>query len=279
LPTRSPSRYFTQPSESSPFGSLSPTTKTIIEYAAIGLTLASLFVYTVLFSIECGAPLFLWKPHLFSGNRAPRKNAIQYIAPLWEATNVFLVFAIVSFIAFFPGAVPIWGAALIVPFFIFLAVMGLRTLGMLYFAYHGGTSPRGALLLFLINLAAPAVLVGGTVPFFLTGSAVPSWETAWYGALAVVTTLLISLSFFDYLARRNSAALFRFIFILLVVGIVFFGTAAGAMPYLIYPSLTLSAAFTDPLSAKILFIVFLVGAAIVIPCLLWLYRLFLGEKL
>lgn len=175
----------------------------MIEYLAAILPLGSLFIYAVLLSIECGAAIFVSVPELLGSKELVR----AYINPVWETTNVFLIFAFVSIIAFFPGALPAWGRALIVPFFAFLAFMGLRAIGMLYFFYKGGKNRAMKLLFLVAALGAPAVLAGGILPYLLTGN-MPygpmEWLLAADGAvLAIFFLLVVSSSFFAYLADRK----------------------------------------------------------------------------
>ena len=174
-----------------------------MEYLAALLVIVSLLIYGILFSIECGATIFVAFPELLGGNDLVHK----YINPAWETTNVLLVTALVSLIAFFPKALPVWGVALIVPFLIFLLVMGVRVIGMLYVFYSSGTNRAMRLLLLVAGLAAPAILAGGLFPFFISG-AMPYHSTEWtlalvFGLLALVSTMLISSSFFHYLNRRS----------------------------------------------------------------------------
>jgi cytochrome d ubiquinol oxidase subunit II len=175
-----------------------------MEYLAALLVIASLLIYAILLSIECGATIFVAFPKLLGGN----DFVYQYIGPAWETTNVFLVTALVSLIAFFPKALPMWGVALIIPFLIFLLVMGVRVIGMLYVFYSDGKNRAMKILLFVAGLAAPTVLAGGLFPFFISG-AMPSHSTEWalalvFGSLALVSTLLISSSFFHYLSRGST---------------------------------------------------------------------------
>ncbi len=182
----------------------------MIEYPAIILPVVSLFIYALLFMVECGAPIFLAAPELLSRSTEGRGLVSGYIAPVWEATNVFLVFSFVSLMAFFPGAFAVWGHALAVPFFIFLAVMAVRVVGMLYVFYHGGRNRFMEILLVWAALASPVAFAAGIIPFFLVGSmpyGVMDWLLAFgLGGFALAATLFISFLFFEYLAARRGLA-------------------------------------------------------------------------
>lgn len=175
----------------------------MIEYISFALPLISLFLYAVLFCIECGASIFVWTPHFFSNDAVVR----SHINPIRETTNVFLIFTLISVIAFFPGAFLSWSYALIIPFFIFLLLMSLRAIGLFYIFYRGLKSTVMKIMFSLSSLLAPAVLFGGTVPFFLKGT-----DPLAYAALpltiaiaisAIASTMFLSSVFFDWLRVRK----------------------------------------------------------------------------
>ncbi len=173
---------------------------------AATVAIVSLFIYAVLFSIECGATLFIFAPTLAGMDD---DNLIRkYINPAWETTNVFLIFALMWLIAFFPGAAPIWGRALIIPFLIFLIMMGIRSLGMLYVFYKEGDRRMMKFMLLVASLAAPMSLAGGALPFFILGDTPYDMSklllTLCFAGMAFFTTLFISSSFFHYLAARDN---------------------------------------------------------------------------
>jgi cytochrome d ubiquinol oxidase subunit II len=315
------------------------------EYLAAVIPITSLFIYAVLFMIECGAPIFICWPQLLGRDDHDGAAMVRaYMNPVWETTNVFLVFTLISLIAFFPAAVPVWGRALIIPFLISLIVMAARIVGMLYVFYREGKSRAMKALLLVANLLSPAVLFGGTVPYFLTGS-LPMGTLDWglaisIALLAMAATIVLSSLFFNYMRARRSApwnprirrlvlwaySAFLFLFVIaesflqfcvphvfsegaydvvvvagaiifgilaifmrspgkmvamfafwlnvLLVGLLFLGTAVAQLPYVIYPSFTIFNSFTDLQTAGILFGILIVGAVIVIPALAWLYSLF-----
>ncbi|MDR3581770.1 MAG: cytochrome d ubiquinol oxidase subunit II [Candidatus Pacebacteria bacterium] len=200
------------------------------EYVAITLVIVPLFLYAVLLMIECGATVFVAVPELLGAGGGGEKMAAVYIAPLWETTNVFLVFAFVSLMAFFPGAVSIWGRALAVPFFVFLAVMGVRAIAMLLVFYRKGAGRFAKALLVCAALASPAVFAAGIVPYFLTAGAPYGGGPLLafcLGGFALAATFLVSFSFFGYLAARRAVrtthsmdfltTFFALVFILVVI--------------------------------------------------------------
>jgi cytochrome d ubiquinol oxidase subunit II len=301
-----------------------------MEYLAASLVIVSLFIYAVLFSIECGATIFIAVPGLLGGDEAVHR----YINPAWETTNVFLVTALISLIAFFPGAVPVWGVALIVPFFFFLLVMGVRVIGMLYVFYKEGENRAMKWLLAAASVAAPAVLAGGLLPFFVAGT-MPYGAGAWllaagFALFTLASTIFISSSFFRPMERFARAALMFFLtaamFLIatlfraaphLATGVAsalpalaalaildlalfftawgrrqrmrffsavalfaafFFAVMFSQLPYVIYPSVTIFSAFTDPASAQIILGAFGIAAIFLVPALGLLYYLFAFKK-
>jgi cytochrome d ubiquinol oxidase subunit II len=179
----------------------------MIQYLAALPAIISLFIYAILFSIECGATLFVFAPGLLGAGEDGDRMVRGYVNPAWEATNVFLIFALLWLIAFFPVAVPVWGHALILPFLLFLIIMGIRSVGMLYVFYKEGTNRVIKLLLVVASFAAPMALAGGVLPFFITGitpyGATQLFLAFHLACVAFFATLFISSSFFRYLAARN----------------------------------------------------------------------------
>lgn len=330
-------------------------------YFAAALPIVSLLVYAVLFSIECGATLFIFAPDIAGtggGTNDGDRLIRNYINPAWETTNVFLIFALLWLIAFFPGAVPVWGHALIVPFLVFLVIMGIRAVGMLYVFYKEGENRAMKFLLFIASFAAPMALAGGVLPYFITGImpyGVAQWVLALcFAGAAFFSTIFISSSFFTFLAARRTArsgdaehaphepknlavfaraatvsfivvALFlfwalgatapriaqgmqtylplaiaiaaanvaflffpagaarryagaRFAFAIALFSVVFLTIMFSQLPYVIYPTMTIFSAFTDPASARIMLDAFGVGAIIILPSLGWLYYLAVPHK-
>ena len=242
----------------------------MIEYVAIiAFVLSPLWIYTVLLSIECGASLLAIAPGLFG----KEIDARSYISPAWEATNVFLVVTIIACIAFFPGALHVWGTALVVPLFFFLAIMGTRALGMLlcFYSERAGTFARW--LLFVPSMLAPGVLSGGIVAFFITGTTRISAASVAMGLLATAVMLALSLFFFAHMRFRTSRTLRAFLTALAAYGLVFYLAAFTFLPVIVFPDTTIFSTFTDPGSARLLLCVFAAGFALIAPALWLMYRM------
>ncbi len=252
-----------------------------MEIAAYVVIALALFVYSILLSIECGGAVLLLRD-----DPRRRKLILAYLGPVWETTNVFLVFAIVAAFAFFPGATAAWGTALITPFFVFLVIMGVRALGMLLVFYDKAKSRAAVWVFGVASALAPAVLVAGAVPYLMTGNDPFALSNAPFAAeLASVTfgmMMLIAWSFFAWIAERGTSAsgrnLIRFGIVKLVAAVSFVTVALFQFPYIVYPKVTVYNAFTGPATAQILFWCFGIGAALVLPALGILYYLFMFSK-
>jgi cytochrome d ubiquinol oxidase subunit II len=201
------------------------------EYIAALVPILSLFVYAVLLSIECGATLFIVAPALVGGDELMHR----YINPAWETTNVFLIFALIWLIAFFPGAAPLWGHALILPFLLFLVVMGIRATGMLYVFYKGGENRAMKYLLLAASFAAPMALAGGVLPYFISGKmpydALPLLLAGYFALMAFISTLFLSTAFFRFLAiKQRSHAPEHLDFLAQCATIIFISAICVSLP-------------------------------------------------
>ncbi len=181
------------------------------ESFAYVLPVLSLYAYMVLSSIEFGASIFRMWPKLLR-----RHDAVgAYLNPVWEATNVFLVYFIICMMTFFPKASGRFGTDLLWVVFPALAFFGLRVIGMLLI-YYGDVRSRAAdLILFLGSFLSP-VTFSLTLVYALTGS----WRRFLFApmtlalALTVVSTIvLVSTAFFRwYGAERTNVRLTRLMF-------------------------------------------------------------------
>ena len=102
-----------------------------LETLAYALPILSLYVYMVLSSVEFGASIFRLWPKLL---RRPEVVS-TYLNPIWEATNVFLVYFVICLMTFFPKASGRLGTDLLWVVFPALAFFSLRVIGMLLIYY------------------------------------------------------------------------------------------------------------------------------------------------
>ena len=126
----------------------------------LGLTVlwTFLFGYVMVGSIDFGAGFFN-AYSLITGKRHILSNIIQrYLSPVWEVTNVFLVFFFVGIIGFFPKTAFYYGTSLLVPVGIALILLGIR--GSYYaFETYGSRGHKGYSFMYgLSGLLLPASL-------------------------------------------------------------------------------------------------------------------------
>src|SRR5579872_1834986 len=137
----------------------------MIQFISLLIPSISIFIYMILSSIEFGTSFFQLNPNILIDDTILKK----YIQPVWEVTNVFLVFAIVSIFTFFPGATYYLGTNLLVPISLGLTVLGLRGLFLMIIYYKDSKKHIIKFLFFLTSFIAP-VLLSNIFIYFLTGS-------------------------------------------------------------------------------------------------------------
>lgn len=110
--------------------------------AILGISVLWLFLfgYVIVASIDFGAGFFnaysLWR-----GNHHIISNIIKrYLSPVWEITNVFLVFFFVGIVGFFPETASYYGTVLLVPASIALILLAIRGS---YYAFESYGSLHG----------------------------------------------------------------------------------------------------------------------------------------
>ena len=110
-----------------------------LEVLGVSVLWLFLFGYVIVASIDFGAGFFnaysvmIGKDHILS------KVIKRYLSPVWEITNVFLVFFFVGIVGFFPQSAFYYGTILLVPLSISLILIAMR--GSYYaFEYYGAKS-------------------------------------------------------------------------------------------------------------------------------------------
>lgn len=168
---------------------------------AYGLVILFVCLYATLSSIEFGSSLLLISPTPLVDVGTVRR----YLNPIWESTNVFLVFALVGTVMFFPTALPVTSVALLPTMMTALIFFAVRAIGILGLMYYGSVSRWFAYLFAVGSLGAPLflsniytyVLSGVSLLIPTTALAVSLW------ILVVVTVLFIAQGFFVYFAPAN----------------------------------------------------------------------------
>ena len=162
-----------------------------------------LYAYLILSSIEFGASLFVLFPKLLEDDQLLKK----YLNPVFETTNVFLVFFIVSLMTFFPGANLAFSALISVLFWA-LAVLGIRMACLLYIFFAEANNQWVHLLFLLSSFFAPAILSLAYV-YMLTGAVGPviSWLLLFLVGTVWSSIVMIASSFFGLLQNQANPAL------------------------------------------------------------------------
>ncbi|MFD0695238.1 cytochrome d ubiquinol oxidase subunit II [Paenibacillus sp. GCM10027628] len=188
-----------------------------MNYELLGISVLWLFLYGYLIvaSIDFGAGFFSYYSFI-TGRKHLVHNIIErYLSPVWEVTNVFLIFFIVGIIGFFPDTAYYYGTALLIPGSVAIILLALRGS---YYAFSNYGSKDNKLYMFLYGatgLLIPASLStvltiseGGFVMekngnvLFLYGDLFRSPYSWAVVLLALVSVLYISSMFLTYYAAK-----------------------------------------------------------------------------
>ena len=118
-----------------------------------------LFGYVIVASIDFGAGFFN-AYSLFTGkNHILSKVIKRYLSPVWEITNVFLVFFFVGIVGFFPQTAYYYGTILLIPVSIALILLAIRGSYYAFESYSGLRGHKGYAMAYgLAGLFIPASL-------------------------------------------------------------------------------------------------------------------------
>lgn len=221
-------------------------TEILLPYLPIlAYTLVLLFItlYAVLSSIEFGAAIYLALPRPL----ITREQVEQYFGPVWESTNVFLIFSLVGLVMFFPAVVP-YLAELYALASVALLFFVVRVLGIFGIFYGDSKHPAFKALFAIGSLGAPLAL-SGAFYVSLTGTAPAVLPTTLLLAIwgAVVSAICILSATFILHVARSQVDTARFARTQLVGSGVFLLCAAHILafsPALIQPGIVPLLAFT-----------------------------------
>ncbi|PAF36593.1 cytochrome D ubiquinol oxidase subunit II [Terribacillus saccharophilus] len=188
-----------------------------MSYEVIGITVLWLFLYGYLIvaSIDFGAGFYAYFAKFTKRDHITNKLISRYLSPVWEVTNVFLVFFFVGIIGFFPSTAYYFGSALLVPASIAIVLLAIR--GSFYaFENYGSKKSNTYMFLYgatglLIPASLSVALIISEGGFITEENGVVSLlykelftsPLAWsIVALAMVAVLYISASFLAYYASR-----------------------------------------------------------------------------
>ncbi|TDG00750.1 cytochrome d ubiquinol oxidase subunit II [Paenibacillus piri] len=187
----------------------------------IGITVLWIFLYGYLIvaSIDFGAGFFSYYSMLTGRKHLVHGIIERYLSPVWEVTNVFLIFFMVGMVGFFPDTAYYLGTTLLIPGSIAIVLLAIR--GSYYaFSTYGSRDNKFYTLLYggsglLIPASLSIVLTiseGGYIVehdnqvTLLYGKLFTS-SYAWSVVLlALVSVLYISAAFLTYYADKAKDA-------------------------------------------------------------------------
>lgn len=137
-----------------------------LEILGISVLWIFLFGYVIVASIDFGAGFFNAYSLMIGKNHILTNIIQRYLSPVWEVTNVFLVFFFVGIVGFFPQTAFYYGTILLVPVSISLILLAIR--GSYYaFESYGSRGHIGYTLIYgIAGLLIPASL---SVVFAISG--------------------------------------------------------------------------------------------------------------
>lgn len=129
-----------------------------LEILGISVLWVFLFGYIMIASIDFGAGFFN-AYSTYRGTQHILTNVIQrYLSPVWEVTNVFLVFFFVGIVGFFPQTAYYYGTTLLVPVSIAIVLLAIRGSYYAFTTYGNLKRKRYVYLYGVTGLLIPASL-------------------------------------------------------------------------------------------------------------------------
>ncbi len=187
-----------------------------LEILGISVLWLFLFGYVIVASIDFGAGFFN-AYSLMRGNDHIVSNIIKrYLSPVWEITNVFLVFFFVGIVGFFPQTAYFYGTILLVPASVALILLAIRGSYYAFESYSGMSGHKGYALAYGVSgLFIPAafsviltISEGGFVTMqgdqpVLDYKALLTSPLSWsIVVLSIIAVLYISAVFFTWYAQK-----------------------------------------------------------------------------
>lgn len=190
-----------------------------IEQLGITVLWSFLYGYLIVASIDFGAGFYAYYGRIIGMETIIGPVISRYLSPVWEVTNVFLVFFFVGLVGFFPETAHYYGTALLIPGSIALVLLTIR--GSFYaFANYGANKNSFYLLAYgITGLLIPAALAtvftiseGGFL-VVRENNVILLLEELFYSSyswavvlLAMSSVLFISSTFLTYYAARAEDA-------------------------------------------------------------------------
>lgn len=129
-----------------------------LETLGISVLWIFLFGYVMVAAIDFGAGFFSAYSEVAKKKHILNKLIQRYLSPVWEVTNVFLVFFYIGIIGFFPKTAHYYGSILLVPVSISIVLLAIR--GSYYaFGTYGSKNKKIYTLIYgITGLLIPASL-------------------------------------------------------------------------------------------------------------------------
>lgn len=129
-----------------------------LEIIGISVLWLFLFGYVIIGSIDFGAGFFNAYSIVTNRQHILTRIIQRYLSPVWEVTNVFLVFFFVGIVGFFPKTAFYYGTVLLVPVSFAIILLAIRGSYYAFTTYGGLKHKRYAVLYGLSGLLIPASL-------------------------------------------------------------------------------------------------------------------------
>lgn len=189
----------------------------MMSYEVVGITVlwSFLYGYLIVASVDFGAGFFSYYSKATKKNHVIHNIIQRYLSPVWEITNVFLVFFFIGIVGFFPSTAYYYGTALLVPGSIAIILLALRGSYYAFATYGAKESKFYSFLYGATGLLIPASLTtvltiseggyisneNGTVELLYRElfTSPYSWSVV---ILAIVSVLFISATFLTFYASR-----------------------------------------------------------------------------
>lgn len=186
-----------------------------LEMIGISVLWLFLFGYIIVASIDFGAGFFSAYSEMANKKHIIHKIIQRYLSPVWEVTNVFLVFFFVGMVGFFPKTAYYYGTILLVPASISIILLAIRgsyyafnTYGIkdnkAYTFLYGmtGVFIPASLSIVLVISEGGFVRIDGGEPVLLYKQLFVSPFTWSIVLLSLTSVLYISASFLTYYANE-----------------------------------------------------------------------------
>ncbi|RPF52240.1 cytochrome d ubiquinol oxidase subunit II [Aquisalibacillus elongatus] len=136
-----------------------------MDLAIVGIAVlwTFLFGYIIIASIDFGAGFFSAYSEIANTKHILHHIIQRYLSPVWEVTNVFLVFFFVGIVGFFPSTAFYYGTVLLVPVSISIILLAIRGS---YYAFQTYGAKDSKFYIFLYGLAG--LLIPASLSIVLT---------------------------------------------------------------------------------------------------------------